>query len=352
MKSTYSSTVYESRLSDAADSGTDVFTHYAAVAAGETEAKVHEKLDPSIPNKAGELIRESLDSELYPESRPVAVLFDETGSMSTIPRLFVEKLGNLMTALLKKGYLFYPHILTAGVGDATSDLAPLQVGQFEGDNRLDEWLSLIYLEGNGGGQATESYELAMYYMARHTRLDCWDKRGQRGYLFIIGDEKPYPAVKPKEVKDHIGEVIQAPIRLSPRYDGDRIHESFMKKAEGDLLSELQEKWNVFWIRPAGTSHKNDNTVIEPLLAMFGQNMRNLEQPADVCELIVSIIGLEEGFTLDGIATDLKDIGASAGSIDRVTTSLATYTPTSTSLAKAATASSEITGTGTDAVDRL
>ena len=39
---------------------------------------------------------------------------------------------------------------------------------------------------------TESYELAMYFMARHTALDCHEKRGKRGYLFIIGDEMAYP----------------------------------------------------------------------------------------------------------------------------------------------------------------
>ena len=32
----------------------------------------------------------------------------------------------------------------------------------------------------------------MYFMARHTSLDCHEKRGQRGYLFIIGDELRLP----------------------------------------------------------------------------------------------------------------------------------------------------------------
>jgi hypothetical protein len=74
------------------------------------------------------------------------------------------------------------------IGDATCDRAPLQVGQFESDNRMDDDLSRILLEGGGGGQKTESYELAMYFMARHTAADCYEKRGKRGYLFIIGDE--------------------------------------------------------------------------------------------------------------------------------------------------------------------
>ena len=72
--------------------------------------------------------------------------------------------------------------------DATCDRVPLQVGQFESDNRMDEHLGNMVLEGGGGGQMTESYELAMYFMARHTAIDCHEKRRRRGYLFIIGDE--------------------------------------------------------------------------------------------------------------------------------------------------------------------
>ena len=73
--------------------------------------------------------------------------------------------------------------------------------------RLKKWLEEVnpedlgklFLEGGGGGQLTESYELAMYFMARHTSIDCHEKRGKRGYLFIIGDEMPYPKVKRREV---------------------------------------------------------------------------------------------------------------------------------------------------------
>lgn len=35
------------------------------------------------------------------------------------------------------------------------------------------------------GREKESYELAAYFLARHTATDAWEKRGQRGYVFII-----------------------------------------------------------------------------------------------------------------------------------------------------------------------
>ena len=67
-----------------------------------------------------------------------------------------------------------------GIGDAQSDRVPLQVGQFESDNRMDDQLRTIFLEGNGGGQKSESYELATYFIARHTVTDAWEKRGRKG----------------------------------------------------------------------------------------------------------------------------------------------------------------------------
>ena len=123
------------------------------------------------------------------------MLFDVTGSMRTVPRVLQTKLPQLLGLLLRKGYASDPQIMFGAIGDATCDRVPLQVGQFESDNRMDDDLGRIVLEGGGGGQMTESYELAMYFMARHTVTDCCEKRGRRGYLFIIGDELAYPQVK-------------------------------------------------------------------------------------------------------------------------------------------------------------
>src|SRR5260221_2144263 len=137
-------------------------------------------------------VRESRDSAEHPRSLAIAVLFDVTGSMRNVPRTLQAKLPQLLGLLLRKGYADDPQIMFGAIGDATCDRAPLQVGQFESDNRMDDDLSRILLEGGGGGQKTESYELAMYFIARHTATDCYAKRGKRRYLFLIGDEMAYP----------------------------------------------------------------------------------------------------------------------------------------------------------------
>src|SRR5688572_14489993 len=101
----YNATFTASRLADHKTKGTDAFVHTAAVASGIVAAGVHELLDPSKPNSAGKLVRESFDSDVHPRSRAIGVIFDETGSMGGMPRRFVEKLPNFMGMLVKKGYI-------------------------------------------------------------------------------------------------------------------------------------------------------------------------------------------------------------------------------------------------------
>jgi hypothetical protein len=301
--SDYNEAVYRSRIDTHKKDGTDVFTHTANVRSGRTATKVHKSLDPSALNKAGKNIRESLDSTVHPDSVPVAVMFDVTGSMSSVPRLFIEKLPNLMSALVKKGYLKHPHILFTAIGDATCDRVPLQVGQFEGGNEMDEALANIYLEGAGGGQQTESYELAMYYMSRHTDLDSVNKRKKKGFLFLIGDEMPYSHVKKHEVARVIGDTLQVNIPTK------------------EILEELRKKFEVIWILPAGTSNFNDSIVNTHLKDMFGQNFYKLDNPEDICEFIISTIGLYEGYDIDGIKVDLEELGASKTAVSNISKSL-------------------------------
>jgi len=244
-------------------------------------------------NPSGVKFRESRDSAAHPESHAVAVLFDVTGSMQAVPRILQANLPKLMGLLVRKGYLEHPQILIGGIGDATCDAAPLQVGQFESGIEIDEDLGRLYLEGGGGGHVTESYELAMYFVARHTSIDCFKKRGRRGYMFVIGDEIPYSLVKRHEVAALIRDGLQADIP---------VHE---------LIAELQRTYDVYYVLPRLTNHWNNPVVHRRWVELLGQNALRLEDPTAICELIASTIGLAEGKVgLEGLDDDLQQSGAS------------------------------------------
>lgn len=285
--------------------GTDVFTYDAELRAKGEDLKVHPKLDPKWKAGekspfAGEIVRESRDSEEHKESVSIAVIFDTTGSMRHVPRTFIQKLPNLMGLLIKKNYIENPQILFGAIGDANYDRVPLQIGQFESGNEMDEALSLIVLEGGGGTgpHRKESYELAMYYLAEHAKMDCLEKRNKKGYCFFIGDELPYNPVEAKKIYDLIGDKIESDIPTEK------------------ILEKLQDKFEVFWITPAGTLHWNRKEIIEPIKDMFGQNYIRLENPADVCEVIATTIAISEGHKIEKVMGDLRSIGSDFGSIER------------------------------------
>jgi hypothetical protein len=252
--------------------------------------------------------RESRDSAAHPTSKAVAVLFDVTGSMGGIPVVLQKKLANLMGLLVNRGYLEHPQVLFGAIGDATCDRAPLQIGQFESGIEMDDDLGRFFLEGGGGGQQTESYELAAYFMARHTAMDCLEKRGEKGYLFIIGDEAYYPRVKRSEVE---------------RVIGDRLQSDIWTK---DIFAELQRKFEVFYLIPTEASNGGDVGIRRAWQAILGQNVLQLEDPKAVCEAIALAIGLCEGkVDLDAGVGDLRDMGtaaATASAVGRAVASLA------------------------------
>jgi hypothetical protein len=318
--SSYSHDVFTRSVGAASSSAGGFFDYTTKINSGTTARKVHEDLDPSRLNKEGKNIRESRDSSAHPNSNSVAVIFDVTGSMSSVPKTFVTKLNALMSILVKKGYLSDPQILFGAVGDAFADSVPLQIGQFESGEEQVDVLTKIFLEGGGGGSGEESYELAMYYLARHTSMDCLEKRGKKGYLFLLGDENIYSVVSKSQIKRVIGDDVEADIPLQV------------------IVDELREKFEVFWIMPAGTSHYNNSRMIDPLVKLFGQNFLKLSDANDVSELIASTIGISEGFDIKSIEADIVDAGSSAKSAKNATTALSAFVATNSLARKTATVS--------------
>ena len=153
---------------------------------------------------------------------------------------------------------------------------------------MDDDLGRILLEGGGGGQMTESYELAMYFMARHTAIDCYEKRGRRGYLFIIGDELAYPRVKPRRGRD-----------------ADRRRRSARTSPLPAMVAEVTRACRHL-LHPARRAPATpaNAKVLGFWRDLLGQNVIELDDLDAVCETIALTVGLgEDAIDLDeGLTT--------------------------------------------------
>jgi len=162
--------------------------------------KIHESMSPK-----GVIKREAFDSKEHPNSVPIILSLDVTGSMMSIPEYMVKDgLPKMMGGLIQNG-IPDPSLLFLAIGDHECDKSPLQVGQFEsGDPELDLWLTRTWLEKGGGGNAGESYLLAHYFAAFHTDIDSYNKRGKRGFLFTVGDEPGLTSLPGRVIDEIMG----------------------------------------------------------------------------------------------------------------------------------------------------
>lgn len=235
-----------------------------------TQSACHELMNPF-----GVKVRESRDSVAHPASVGVIFALDVSGSMGEIPaKLATQTLPTFMKAMLDAG-VPDPQVLFMGIGYAGrgGDRAPLQVGQFEStESLMDQWLTNLYLEGGGGG-GNESYELAMYFAARHTAMDCVEKRGRRGYLFMTGDEPPNPVVSREQVKRLIGDDLAADIPITA------------------IVEEAQRAFEPFFLIPDPQRGQN---VGRPWRDVLGDRVIVMEGPDDTSYVAAGLVSLLEG----------------------------------------------------------
>lgn len=200
--------------------------HYSQQATQSGAGRVHDHLNPKG------VMRECLDSDAMPNVTPIVFAMDVTRSRGDDAKVVYSGLMPFLGSLFLSGAAVDPQLMFVAFGDATSDRAPLQIGQFESDERMDGDLGRLWLEEGGGGTGEESAELVAYMLARKTKIDAVDVRGQKGFCFFTSDEAMYPAVKAAEVKRIIGDDI-----------GEDIPSS-------EIFAELQRKFHTYLIFPA------------------------------------------------------------------------------------------------------
>lgn len=239
----------------------------------------------SIYDPARITVRESRDSLDNPQSTAIIVASDVTGSMGLIAHnLMAEGLNTLATEIYARKPVSDPHVMTMAVGDAFTDEAPLQVTQFEADIRVAEQTKDLWLEGGGGGNGGESYSAAHLFAATKTSIDCFEKRGAKGYLFTVGDEPIHDGM----TREQIGRT------LGLRTERD------MSAAE--ILAMAQRSYEVFHvvIREGYATQRLDQ-VLSTWRPLLGERVLVLDDHRRLAELVVSAIQIANGASVGAVA---------------------------------------------------
>lgn len=246
-------------------------------------------------NPFGIGVRECRDSAAHPNTTGCIVLLDNTGSMGDIPVNMVKNyLGTLMSTLIARD-LPDVQVLFGTINDHIASNYPLQVGQFEsGDVELTKWLTESWLQGGGGGGNHESYLMGWLFAARHTALDCFEKRGKRGILFTVGDERSHTSVDARTLADVMG----------------------YKQADGmtdkELLEEARKMYNVFHIHVNEGSYPDDATTLDYWEKLMDGPAIVLRDQRLIAETIATAIGaVEAKASLDELTSHFSTETAAA-----------------------------------------
>ncbi len=245
-------------------------------------------LDPAL-NPKDVRVRESCDSADNPQSTALIVALDVTGSMGMVLNTMARVgLKTLATEVYKRKPISDPHIMFMGIGDVEAgDRAPLQVTQFEADIRIAQQLMKIYLERGGGGNHYESYALAWYFAAMHTRIDCFEKRNKKGVLFTIGDERPTPYLLASDIQRVLG--------YRPQFE---------RICAQELLTMVSRQYDVFHIMVEEGSYyrTNGNKVVEEWTSLLGERAIRLSDHTKISEVIVSALQVLGGEDISSVVS--------------------------------------------------
>lgn len=226
----------------------------------------------------GITFRESCDSTEHPNSTPIILGLDVTGSMGSVLETVSKKLNTLITEIYEREPVTDPQVMIMAFGDVECDRHPLQVSQFESDIRIAEQLNDIYFERGGGGNDGESYTLPWYFAARHTKIDSYDKRGKKGFLFTIGDEPYLTEISKDAIKKFVGDDIQSDL------------------CADELLTEVSRQYEIYhlMIEEGSGMRWGKDEVINKWTNLIGQRAILVSDCSKIPEIIVSILEVAAG----------------------------------------------------------
>ena len=119
----------------------------------------------------------------------------------------------------------------------------------------------------------------------HTSIDCFEKRGKKGYLFTVGDEEVPRGLSREHIETVCGDKLQADLSLD------------------DMLDMATKMYHVYHIMVEEGSHfkyGRGDATIKGWTNLLGQRAIKLSDHTKLSEVIVSTIQLNEGMEPDAI----------------------------------------------------
>ena len=240
-------------------------------------------LDEVNPAKIKNGYREACDSTDNPNSTPVIISLDATGSMGFIPEYMVRTgLGELFKNIYDHKPVSDPQVLFSIYGDVIAgDPAPFGVGQFESQaDLLTAGLEKFWLGGcRGGGNGFETGSLAYYFALNKTKTDAFTKRGQKGFLITIGDEPPETSLSIANIKKVFGDEIESDI-------------TFVQ-----MIEQVSRTWIPIHIIIEEGSHVRGyglDAVKGPWTELLGPNAIVCSDHTKLAEVIVAVMEVKSG----------------------------------------------------------
>ena len=261
-----------------------------------------------VPNTID--FREARDSVHNPASTPIILALDCTGSMNAVLEVAVKKFGVVIQELIDRKPVTDPAIMTMVFDDVEyvrGASGVLQVSQFESDDKAVDQLEKMHLTRMGGGNQSESYHLPLYMAAFKTKTDAFEKRNEKGYLFVVGDEQVPEKLTKAQIQDVFGP--------DEYVEGDGF-------TYDELYAAASRMYNVFHVVVMQGSHahsRGEAKMREVWSKHVGQNLIILDDIASLPEVIVSTIQVHRGADADSVAASWS--GTTAVVVKKATTGL-------------------------------
>ena len=229
--------------------------------------------------RAGKATKDLIPDSIATDSTaPVIIVIDQTGSMGDWPATIFSKLPYLENE--GKEYLGDDfEICFMAIGDAycSNEKYPLQVRPFAKGLVLKDRLKELVIEGGGGGQTSETYELAGLYALRNVNIP----KAIKPLLIFIGDESAYDQIPTDLAKNLVGVDLEKTMptsalfeKLKQKYSVYLIRKPYSASSAVNTLSEDDRKITAKWEKLVGEDHiaqlPQAERVVDVLFGIFAK----------------------------------------------------------------------------------